>query len=98
MLNLISKFYYYKAVEEAVNLHLIKIKDGVKLYNILKYGKLTCEICGKPIRKNDNKKYHLSFDHIIPKAEGGLNTLKNLRITHCVCNNNRGGKLARKYK
>jgi len=33
-----------------------------------------------------------SLDHIIPVSKGGTNALKNLRITHWICNVNRGNR------
>jgi 5-methylcytosine-specific restriction endonuclease McrA len=85
-------FIYKKAVRVALEYGFINKENALKLCNILKYGKLSCEICKKPITRNGNKRFKMSFDHIIPKSKGGRDNFENLRITHCICNNKRGGK------
>lgn len=42
---------------------------------------LTCQICEEPVDADD-----LHIDHIHPVAEGGLDDLGNLRVTHGRCN------------
>lgn len=85
-------FFYKKAVTVALEYGFITKDNAIKLYNILKYGKLSCEICKKPITRNGNNRFKMSFDHIIPKSEGGRNTFENLRVTHRICNCKRGNK------
>jgi len=63
----------------------IKKKEALKIINIFKYGRVTCELCKKPLSK-------ISIDHIIPKSKGGGEELKNLRLTHSHCNSLRGNK------
>ena len=84
-------FLYKKAVNVALQYTLIRKKSAVRLLNILKYGKLTCEICEFPINKN-NKKLKLSIDHLIPVSKGGTEQFENLRIAHRICNNKKGDK------
>jgi len=40
-----------------------------------------CGICGRMVRKADR-----SIDHIVPISMGGDNDLRNLQLTHLVCN------------
>ena len=52
-----------------------------------------CHICGKKIN-NRIKHPHpmsLTFDHIIPLAEGGTHEPKNVSIAHMICNSIKGG-------
>lgn len=83
----------FETLKKCCELGAIKKKEAIKVFNILKYGKLTCELCKLPIRRNRNAKYHLSFDHIIPLAEGGSDKFENLRIAHIYCNNTRKHKI-----
>lgn len=60
----------------------------VKELNIKKYGRLTCEICGKPIIKEA-----FQYDHKIPVSKfiqklGSYrkNSIHNLQIAHSRCN------------
>lgn len=46
----------------------------------------TCAICGKAGTKKDP----LTFDHIIPRAHGGLTTRANARAAHLSCNSRAG--------
>jgi 5-methylcytosine-specific restriction endonuclease McrA len=34
--------------------------------------------------------WRLTFDHIVPKAQGGLDTLDNLQAVHYICNVRKG--------
>jgi 5-methylcytosine-specific restriction endonuclease McrA len=43
-----------------------------------------CYLCGLEIDYVDYSSYH--FDHIVPTALGGTNTIENLGITHAQCN------------
>lgn len=40
-----------------------------------------CQICGQARAPEE-----LTFDHIIPKAEGGSNSIENLRLACYKCN------------
>lgn len=48
--------------------------------NVLKYGKLTCEMCNRAVTESDSE-----CDHTIPHARGGPDTLDNLRILCKPC-------------
>lgn len=52
-----------------------------------------CWICGERMAISllaaGNPKY-ASFDHIVPKADGGGNVQSNLRLAHKKCNSARG--------
>lgn len=52
-----------------------------------------CWICGEKMAisvTSHGKGKYASFDHIIPKSEGGTNEQTNLRLAHQRCNNLRG--------
>ena len=57
-----------------------------------------CKLCGQPILiDSDYMRYEpnydkmaFSWDHVIPKSEGGSNDLENMQPTHKLCNNRRG--------
>jgi hypothetical protein len=42
-----------------------------------------CALCLAPLEL-DSKKTHL--DHIVPKAQGGIDTIHNLELVCCTCN------------
>ena len=42
-----------------------------------------CSICGLPLGGD------ITFDHIQPRGEGGMNSIENLRLTHYKCNYDR---------
>ena len=77
-------------IKIAMDNGFIRKKNAVKLLNILKYGKLTCEICKEPIRKGKKKK--LTIDHKLPKSLGGNGDFENLQIAHARCNRKKGNK------
>lgn len=66
------------------------LKKKVKRLNILKYGKLTCDICKYPIKNKDRQ--FATIDHIKPICKGGTWNIKNLQVAHCICNERKGGK------
>ena len=55
--------------------------------NIWVYGRLTCELCMKPIVFGED-----SLEHFIPLARGGTNELENLGVAHGSCNSSKGKK------
>lgn len=85
------RFFYYKTIRVAMNHGYIKKRKAVYLYNILKHGKLTCEICKQPINKR-NKKLKASIYHILPICKGGNEQFKNLRVAHRFCNERKGAR------
>ena len=63
------------------------------------YGSL-CHICGIGVdleasRKigKENWELGLHFDHVIPIAKGGADTLENVRPAHALCNIRKGTKI-----
>lgn len=52
-----------------------------------------CTICGEPLDRKiedpDDQRY-ITFDHIIPRSRGGLDTDSNKRLAHRACNEARG--------
>lgn len=47
-----------------------------------------CWLCDKPLRKRE-----ATFDHLVPKSMGGLNSLANLRLAHRECNASRDSNM-----
>jgi len=85
--------FNYDIIKLALDKGFIRKRDGVKLLNIVKYKRLTCEICKEPIPKSrNNKNKRLSFDHIRPKSKGGNGDFQNLQIVHKICNLRKGNK------
>lgn len=59
-------------------------KTQQELYAFFK-GTYKCELCGGAIEIGVSQQ----FDHVLKRSEGGSNDVKNSRITHPWCNNNR---------
>lgn len=58
-----------------------------------------CHICSEPIDMKASRKIGvkdwkrgLNIDHVIPLAQGGSDTLDNVRPAHALCNLKKGGK------
>lgn len=49
-----------------------------------------CAICGRNL--GGILMPHSDLDHIIPKDQGGANTIENLQLTHPKCNRRKSGK------
>lgn len=52
-----------------------------------------CTICGDPLdRKIKNPRHllYVTFDHIVPRSQGGTDKIDNLRLAHAKCNWERG--------
>jgi 5-methylcytosine-specific restriction endonuclease McrA len=48
-----------------------------------------CTICGEPLDRHIKDEFspmYITFDHIVPRAFGGLDLLTNLRLAHATCN------------
>lgn len=60
-----------------------------------------CALCEKPMLRNRFEAAHArlwakrraTFDHIIPRSKGGLDTLENLQLAHARCNQIKGNKV-----
>lgn len=37
--------------------------------------------------------YDCTVDHVTPRARGGKNTIKNMLLTHCLCNNEKADRM-----
>lgn len=85
-------FLYKRMIKVALSYQFIKKRNAVELLNILRYGKLTCEICKQPISRGHSNKFKLSIDHIVPRRMGGMGNFDNLRITHRICNQKKADK------
>ncbi|WP_219724414.1 HNH endonuclease [Glutamicibacter arilaitensis] len=60
------------------------------------YGWL-CHLCRKPIDPAMKGKQGLSLDHVLPRSQGGQNTIENLRPSHLLCNSRRGDRPIEEY-
>lgn len=50
-----------------------------------------CWLCGGPMDFTDNGDLlYATFDHVIPRANGGTDSMSNMRLSHRVCNERRG--------
>lgn len=58
-----------------------------KLIALFKEQGSVCWLCGKRMTWG-----HMTFDHIIPRSQGGGNCRENLRLAHRKCNNRRGNQ------
>lgn len=47
-----------------------------------------CQLCGNEVEPED-----VHIDHIFPRSLGGSDSLKNLQVTHSVCNLRKGAKV-----
>lgn len=61
------------------------IPDAIRAAVISRYGML-CHLCQEPIENE----VELHIDHLVPWAQGGTTTLKNLRPSHARCNLSKG--------
>lgn len=52
-----------------------------------------CALCDKPLDrhiKDPKNDWYITFDHIVPRSEGGANNLDNIQLAHRFCNEERG--------
>jgi hypothetical protein len=61
--------------------------DSITRARVLLRDGLVCQLC----REDINERFDI--DHVVPIAEGGLDTLDNLRITHSRCNRSRAKEI-----
>jgi 5-methylcytosine-specific restriction endonuclease McrA len=55
--------------------------------NVFRRDNYTCQFCGKHCEAS-----HLTFDHVIPRALGGITVWSNI-VTACIpCNQRKGGR------
>lgn len=64
-----------------VRIVALRERDGVK-----------CQLCYLPVWLSAPRHHPCapSVDHIVPRASGGCNCMRNLRLTHYWCNHARG--------
>lgn len=62
-------------------------------FDVLDRDGWTCSICGDQVAE-----CALSFDHTIPKSQGGPHTFDNVHVAHIRCNDSKAGKLAAKAR
>ena len=62
-------------------------------YNVYLRDQFTCQYCGKPFETR-----HLTFDHVIPRAAGGVSSWTNVVASCSPCNHRKGSKLPAEAK
>lgn len=71
-------------------------RKKIREKNLSKYGKLTCEYCGKAnlrVGQGGHSDHNIAtIDHFIPTHMGGDNSWKNLYLVCAKCNFDKGGK------
>lgn len=73
--------------------NFMRKRKKVRELNVRKYGKLTCEYCGrKDLKSNHNGNHRdaATIDHFIPLKLGGNNSWENLYICCRECNQSKG--------
>lgn len=66
---------------------------GIRITHLMNRDGQDCQICGTQLDrhiKDDRSRDYVSFDHVVPRSHGGTSELKNLRLAHQGCNNDRG--------
>lgn len=84
-----QSLYSRKRIELIKNAGLLKREDLQKVYetNIIRFNRLTCELCLKPVMFGDD-----SLEHKLPLARGGTNSFDNLAVAHDLCNRKKNAK------
>ena len=73
-------------------LHGVAYDPSVRLDRLIKRDSNTCQICGLPCDKNDNRwsksfgPLYPTIDHIIAMVNGGSHTWDNVQLAHAFCN------------
>lgn len=49
-----------------------------------------CHLCGAPLELAADGPMAITFDHLVPRSQGGGSALDNLALAHWKCNNERG--------
>lgn len=64
-------------------------RRGVKLsrMNVLMRDRFTCQYCGRSASPRE-----LTFDHVVPRAQGGRTTWENIVIACSRCNERKGAR------
>jgi len=66
---------------------------GIDITRLMSRDGDKCWLCGEPVdryRRRDDDPKRVSFDHIVPRSDGGNSKLPNLRLAHADCNSARG--------
>ena len=48
-----------------------------------------CHVCEYPLLNGQNKRQNVTFDHMIPRCEGGPSHVDNFKLAHRGCNTRR---------
>ena len=88
MANFLTRYYARRIIKIALKRSFIGKRNAIILFNIIKYKRLTCELCGKPLGKRSRK----TLDHRVPKCRGGSNDFDNLQLAHYGCNHAKADK------
>jgi len=85
------KRHRYKVTEWArkrrAAIHHAAVIEQVSQSTIYKRDKGICQLCYKPVTKQD-----ASLDHVIPLSKGGNHSYQNIVLTHKRCNSGKGNR------
>lgn len=58
-----------------------------------------CWLCkGGMATPGSGGRYEATFDHVIPKSQGGTSHISNLKLAHASCNNSRGNMTPHEWR
>jgi len=66
---------------------------GITITKLMARDGTCCVLCAEEMDrhiKNSRDPDYITFDHIIPSADGGTDDIKNLQLAHQNCNRARG--------
>jgi 5-methylcytosine-specific restriction endonuclease McrA len=76
-----------------VNRMFNRKRRGHRITFLMSRDGANCSICHDLLDRHIHD-YHdpryITFDHVVPRSDGGLDHLTNLRLAHQQCNNERG--------
>lgn len=68
-------------------------RRGIRITMLLCRDGDLCWICGLKLDRRNRNEFspgYITFDHVIPRALGGIDSIENIRLAHKKCNNERG--------
>lgn len=59
------------------------------------YDGYACYLCKRPVLRDvsPNHDLALAIDHFVPHSAGGTDAIANLRVSHRICNTEKGDKI-----
>jgi len=95
-----SAYLVFKIPAVVVLKKYAPVKSKVKFSrkNIYLRDEFTCQFCGTEVKKLKNGIKDLTFDHVLPRCQGGITTWTNI-VTACwKCNHKKGGQTPEQAK